>query len=155
MGAWLSLSQCNYPNERDLVRSKFAITKSIREYVLQDARAAGFRVVGLEDPFTRRNGDIEWLMALQPGDVPSTSIAVAEPSRDASREELKDPSLRVSLEAFSKLASNRSVTIVDVRDEDSFAEGHIPRALSIPLESIEKSVEQLRNLGKPVVTYCS
>ena len=61
----------------------------------------------------------------------------------------------MSLEAFSKLASNRSVTIVDVRDEDSFAEGHIPGALSIPLESIEKSVEQLRSLGKPVVTYCS
>ena len=125
------------------------------EYVLQDTRAAGFRVVGLEDPFTRRNGNIEWLMALQPGDVPSTSIAVAEPRRDASPEELKDPSLRVSLEAFSKLASNRSVAIVDVRDEDSFAEGHIPGALSIPLESIEKSVEQLRSLGKPVVTYCS
>jgi ubiquinone/menaquinone biosynthesis C-methylase UbiE len=38
------------------------------EYLLQDARAAGFRVVGLRDPFTSRgtDGDIEWMMTLQP-----------------------------------------------------------------------------------------
>jgi phage shock protein E len=53
------------------------------------------------------------------------------------------------------LASKGTVTIVDVRDKDSFVAGHIPGAISIPLSSVERGVEQLRALAKPVVTYCS
>jgi rhodanese-related sulfurtransferase len=59
------------------------------------------------------------------------------------------------LEQFVGLAAKGAVTIVDVRGEESFADGHIPGALLMPLGSIEGSVEQLRRLGKPVVTYCS
>jgi predicted methyltransferase len=124
------------------------------EYLLQDARAAGFRVVALRDPFTRRNGDIEWLMALQPGDLPAASVATAEHAHESSGE-LKNPSLRVSLEDFLGLVSKGAVTIVDVRGEDSFAAGHIPGAVSIPLDSVEGNIERLRSSGKPVVTYCS
>jgi len=124
------------------------------EYVLQDARAAGFAVVGLKDPFTRRDGDIEWLIALQPGDMPTASSAAREPGREAG-EGLKNPSLRISLDEFIGLASKGTVTVVDVRGDDSFAAGHIPGAISIPLASIENRVEELRRLARPVVTYCS
>ena len=124
------------------------------EYVLQDARAAGFGVVALRDPFTRRDDEIHWLMALQPGDMPPPKSAVTEPSREAN-EAQKDPALRMSLEQFVGLAAKGAVTIVDVRGEEDFADGHIPGALLIPLGSIEGSVEQLRSLRKPVVTYCS
>ena len=124
------------------------------EYVLQDARAAGFAVVALKDPFTRRDDDIEWLMTLQPGDIPTTTVAAAAPPRDAG-EALNDSSLRISLDEFIGLASKAGVTVVDVRGDDSFAAGHIPGAISIPLASIESGVEQLRGLAKPVVTYCS
>jgi hypothetical protein len=122
--------------------------------VLQDARAAGFRVVALQDPFTRRNGDIEWLMALQPGDIAAVSAATGEPAHEPGGE-LENPSLRVSLDEFLALVSKGAVTIVDVRGEGSFAAGHIPAAVSIPLDSVERSVERLRNVGRPVVTYCS
>ena len=47
------------------------------------------------------------------------------------------------------------VFVVFVRDAAAFAAGHIPGALSIPLDSIEQSAERLRTTGKPVVTYCS
>jgi predicted methyltransferase len=124
------------------------------EYVLQDARAAGFAVVALQDPFTRRDDDIEWLMALQPGDMPTATSAATGTGREAG-EELKNPSLRISLDEFIGLTSKGAVTVVDVRGEESFAAGHIPGAVSIPLGSIERGVEQLRRLGKPVVTYCS
>ena len=124
------------------------------EYVLQDARAAGFGVVGLKDPFTRRDDEIHWLIALQPGDMPPPRSAATEPSPEAN-EAQQDPALRISLEQFVGLAEKGAVTIVDVRGEDSFADGHIPGALLIPLGSIEGSVEQLRSLRKPVVTYCS
>jgi len=63
--------------------------------------------------------------------------------------------LRISLEQFVGLAAKGAVAIVDVRGEESFADGHIPGALLIPLGSIDGSVEQLRSLRKPVVTYCS
>jgi predicted methyltransferase len=125
------------------------------EYVLQDARAAGFAVLALNDSFTRRDGDIEWLMTLRPGDMPPVTPTGPAPAREASEAELKDPSLRIPLEALVALASKGTVTIVDVRDEGSFVAGHIPAAISIPLSSIDRSVEQLRALAKPVVTYCS
>ena len=37
----------------------------------------------------------------------------------------------------------------------AFAAGHIPGALSVPLDSIEQAAERLRKAGKPIVTYCS
>ena len=43
------------------------------EFLLQDARATGFRVMALRDPFAVREGDaIYWLMTLEPGDCIST-----------------------------------------------------------------------------------
>jgi hypothetical protein len=125
------------------------------EYVLQDARAAGFAVVALKDPFTRRDDDIEWLMTLRPGDMPTATSTGTAPARETSDTELKDPSLRIPLEELVALASKGTVTVVDVRDEDSFVAGHIPGAIWIPLSSVERSVEQLCALAKPVVTYCS
>ncbi len=125
------------------------------EYVLRDARAAGFAVVALKDPFTRRDGDIEWLMTLRPGDVPTVTTTGQAPARETSDVDLQDPSLRTPIEQFVALASKGTVTIVDVRDKDSFVAGHIPGAISIPLASVERSIEQLRALAKPVVTYCS
>jgi predicted methyltransferase len=123
------------------------------EFVLQDARAAGFRIVGLQDPFLVRSDEhIEWLMVLQPFDM-SAATAAAKSEQPASG--VSDPTLRVSLDEFRKMASSGSVTIVDVRDRGSFDAGHIPGAVSIPLESVDGAVEQLRKLGKPVVTYCS
>jgi len=46
------------------------------------------------------------------------------------------------------------VTIVDVRDADSFVAAHIPGALHIPLARVEGEVPYLPK-GKPIVTYCT
>ena len=124
------------------------------EYVLQDARAAGFGIVALKDPFTRREDEIHWLMALQPGDMPAPASPATEPEGEPG-EALNDAALRISLEEFLKLAAKGGVTIVDVRSPDQFAEGHIPGALSIPVGSVKANADQLRSLGKPVLTYCS
>lgn len=126
------------------------------EFVLRDARAAGFHIVGLQDPFTVRDRDLEWLLVLQPAVSSPATTPPATSNADApSAGEQANPALRVSLEEFRTLASAGTVTIVDVRGDDSFAAGHIPGAISIPLESVAAAVEQLRKLGKPVVTYCS
>lgn len=125
------------------------------EFVLQDARTAGFRIVGLQDPFTVRKSSLEWLMTLQPASGPVATASAPTPSEAVPADQLTDPALRISVDEFKKLLAAGAVTTVDVREPDSFAGGHIPGAVSIPLESVASSVEQLRKLGKPIVTYCS
>ena len=125
------------------------------EFVLQDARKAGFRVVGLQDPFTVRKSSMEWLMTLQPASTPAVSASTSAPSEAVPAEPLNDPALRIPVEEFKTLLAAGAVTTVDVRDPDSFAGGHIPGAISSPLESVASRVEQLRSLGKSIVTYCS
>jgi predicted methyltransferase len=77
------------------------------EYVLQDARAAGFAVVSLKDPFTQRDGDIEWLMTRRPGDLPPVTPTGTAPTRETSDAELNDPALRIPIEQLVALVSKR------------------------------------------------
>ena len=124
------------------------------EFVLQDARAAGFQVIGLQDPFTIRGAALEWLMALQLREAPVGTASWPERNEGVARE-LADPALRISIGEFTKLAPTATVAIVDVRDAESYAAGHIPGAISVPLESVEGAAGRLRTLNKAVVTYCS
>jgi predicted methyltransferase len=121
------------------------------EYVLRDARAAGFRILGLQDPFTFHDPETEWLLTLQP----MGAAATAPSASGQTLEERRDPEITITLEEFRKLAAEGAVTIVDVRDSKTFATAHIPGALSIPLGTVGRAAEQLRRLGKPIVTYCS
>jgi predicted sulfurtransferase len=69
---------------------------------------------------------------------------------------------RIDQSEFKKLIAAKNVVIVDTRNEGSFAEGHMPGALLLPLEgqmtwpeSYEKTVAQLIASKRPVVTYCA
>jgi predicted methyltransferase len=127
------------------------------EFVLSDARRAGFRIVGMQDPFTSRGRDLEWLVVLQPAEPVTATATTANPgpAGATAAAEDADPTLRVTQAEFVKLFTARTVTIVDVRETDAFAAAHIPGAHSIPLDAVEQAVERLRTAGKPVVTYCS
>ena len=46
------------------------------------------------------------------------------------------------------------VTIIDVRDADSYLAAHIPGALHIPLARVQGEVPYLPKV-KPIVTYCT
>jgi ArsR family transcriptional regulator len=46
-----------------------------------------------------------------------------------------------------------SVTVLDVRPAEEYAAGHVPGAVSLPLESLEAGLDQLPK-GKPIVAYC-
>lgn len=127
------------------------------EFALQDARAAGLRIIGLEDPFTTRGRVIEWMMTVTPGAASTAvaSAAVPSPSGDSAAADWRDPGLRISVDELVKLTRSRGLTIIDVRDEATFTKGHIPNAVLIPLESIETSAARFRGLTRPFVTYCS
>lgn len=123
-------------------------------FVVQDARAAGFRIVALEDPFTDRHGTPEWMIVL----APSAGAVQTERSGEVAappRLDWQDPALRITLEDLLKLRADEAVTIVDVRDTGMFEKERIPGAVSVPLGDLESSAARLESLKQPFVTYCS
>jgi SAM-dependent methyltransferase len=148
---------------RDLARDRQTRSHEIgAEHVMADARAAGFRVARLEDPFTTRQDDVEWLMVLQPVATAGTPAADAAPADSATaaaaqvaRDEWKSPDLRIGVEEFKRLAAAGDVLVLDVRDPQSYREGHLPGAILAMPDTLEARAAELRNEKRPIVTYCS
>ena len=46
------------------------------------------------------------------------------------------------------------MTVIDVRDAQSYVNAHIPGSLHIPMARIDGEVPYLPK-GKPIVTYCT
>jgi 3-mercaptopyruvate sulfurtransferase SseA len=62
---------------------------------------------------------------------------------------------RIMLPEFKKLRAQGQVVVIDVRDPESFKSGHIPGALSIPMDRLAGRVDELKAANKPIVTYCA
>jgi 3-mercaptopyruvate sulfurtransferase SseA len=73
----------------------------------------------------------------------------------AQEEDIFSPKLRITWDDFKKLYDANKAVVIDVRDEGSFSNGHISGARSIPLDTLEKRIAELRKLKKPIVTYCA
>jgi hypothetical protein len=61
---------------------------------------------------------------------------------------------RVNSGDLLKMVESKQVTIIDVRDADSYRARHIPGALHIPLQYIPGEVPYLPK-DKPIVAYCT
>jgi rhodanese-related sulfurtransferase len=44
--------------------------------------------------------------------------------------------------------------LIDVRSPQSYADGHVPGALSIPSSEIEKRAAEIRKMGRLPILYC-
>lgn len=147
------------PARRDGARADQTRTHEIAvDYVQKEAREAGFRVVTLQDPFTTRLNarDDEWLLVLKPADAaPAAPLPV--PAIDRKSEEWKAPELRIGVDEFKALAAASNVVVIDVRDPNSYRDGHLPGASLIMMEDIAagKATERLRGERRPIVAYCS
>jgi 3-mercaptopyruvate sulfurtransferase SseA len=75
----------------------------------------------------------------------------------AAAQAVTDPAkvARVTVAELKKLQASGAVTVVDVRDADSFKAGHIPGALSIPLDQVSANADRLKGTKKPLVFYCA
>jgi rhodanese-related sulfurtransferase len=62
---------------------------------------------------------------------------------------------RIPFAEFQQLNAEGKVLVVDVRDEGSFAAGHIPGAINIPLGTEDKRLNRLKTETRPIVTYCA
>jgi len=63
--------------------------------------------------------------------------------------------VRIPMAEFKQLHQQDAVVVLDVRDTQSYAEGHIPGALSVPEDSVQQHLARLKALKKPIVTYCA
>ncbi|MEZ5317500.1 MAG: rhodanese-like domain-containing protein [Vicinamibacterales bacterium] len=64
---------------------------------------------------------------------------------------------RVSQIEFAALRASGRLVVVDVRQRATWRKGHIPGALSVPLQSVEAEADALiaAAAGRRIVTYCS
>ena len=62
---------------------------------------------------------------------------------------------RISQADFRKALAAGTILVVDVRDTGSYATGHIPGAVSIPLDEVLKHAQELKGERKPIVAYCA
>ena len=65
----------------------------------------------------------------------------------------KDNLEPVSREELLKRAQKGTVTVLDVRPEQEFELGHLPRAINIPLSKLKKELKQLSR-KKEIIAYC-
>lgn len=62
---------------------------------------------------------------------------------------------RVELAEFTKVHAGGNLTVVDVRDERSFLNGHIPGAINVPLGEESQHASRLKAAKRPIITYCA
>jgi len=62
--------------------------------------------------------------------------------------------VRVSLEDTKSAFDSQTALIVDVRDTGSYASGHVPGSINVPLDQIESKLNELPK-DKWIITYCT
>ena len=62
---------------------------------------------------------------------------------------------KITSDEAKKIMETEKTIVVDVRTTEEYNEGHIPNAISIPLETIEKEAEaKLKNKDDLILVYC-
>lgn len=62
---------------------------------------------------------------------------------------------RMSMADFKARVDAGTVVVVDVRSLADYRLGHIPGAVSMPLNEVPARLGELKGGGKPIVTYCT
>ena len=62
---------------------------------------------------------------------------------------------KITSDEAKKMMETQKVIVVDVRTLEEYNEGHIPNAISVPLETIENKAEaKLKNKDDLILVYC-
>jgi phage shock protein E len=51
-------------------------------------------------------------------------------------------------------AFNDGAVVIDLRTAYEFDQGHVPKALNIPIDRIRANIDRIRDLDKPVILCC-
>lgn len=128
------------------VKNTSAHLRRLREARLVETRKEGrhvyYRVAD--------EGVIRFLRALQ--DIAKSRLAEAERLIRLHYEEPEELEPVGARELLRRLR-DEDVTVLDVRPEDEYRAGHIPDAVSIPVDELEERLEELPS-DREVVAYC-
>jgi rhodanese-related sulfurtransferase len=78
--------------------------------------------------------------------VAAVSVASAQAVRDVPR---------MSIDELKTLMTKNQALVIDVRNMEEFAGGHIPGALNIPYGQSSEQEEELRKEKRTIVLYCA
>ncbi len=94
--------------------------------------------------------------AVEPAGIsaPLTAAPPAPNASEADEEAAKAAIPRVSPQDLRQRIEKNEVTVIDVRDKQSYDSGHIKGAMHIPLASTEAYLSYVPR-DKPIVTYCT
>lgn len=62
---------------------------------------------------------------------------------------------RITIDEVKTLMAKKQVVLIDVRDPQAFAEGHVPGAINVPFDHIPKHVDAWKKEKRLLVTYCA
>ena len=62
---------------------------------------------------------------------------------------------RISIDEVKALMAKKQIVLIDVRDPQSFKEGHMPGAINVPFDHIPNHVDQWKKEKRLLVTYCA
>jgi 3-mercaptopyruvate sulfurtransferase SseA len=82
-------------------------------------------------------------------------LSAAAPLNEVRAQAGEAAAARISVTDLKQLLVSDGVIVLDVRSAEAYARGHIPGALSVPLESVERRAGEWRSATKPIVTYCT
>ena len=79
------------------------------------------------------------------------SLTISKEVKNGKKAEYK----KITSDEAKKMIETQKVIVVDVRTLEEYNEGHIPNAISIPLETIENKAEvKLKNKDDLILVYC-
>ena len=135
----------------------------------------GYNWLGLK---SRRSWGVAWISKDKLSDLPVVGVAgtgdgtVEEPYSTDLNDPLAVPQaaasslpeipaigrpVQIELGAVKAYFDARAALIIDAREPDEFAEGHIPGAINLPYEEVVTDparLESLDSAGRPIITYC-
>ena len=79
------------------------------------------------------------------------SLTMSKEVKNGKKAEYK----KITSDEAKKMMETQKVIVVDVRTLEEYTEGHIPNAISVPLETIENKAEaKLKNKDDLILVYC-
>ena len=79
------------------------------------------------------------------------TLAMSKEGKTGKKAEYK----KITSDEAKKMMETQKVIVVDVRTLEEYNEGHIPNAISVPLETIENETEaKLKNKDDLILVYC-
>lgn len=81
------------------------------------------------------------------------SIAGCKVAEEIEKEESLEITLISPAEVYEIITNDEDYIILDVRNQDEYNEGHLGKALLIPVDELGERIDEL-NENKPIIVYC-